>query len=118
MKPHSVQKELESTGQRLRREIRAEVAAIQERGAGPAILQDPYGNAALTLDDEITVTVAQHRARMLEDVASAIEHIEQGQYGRCRDCGDAIPSRRLKILPTATRCVACQTAWEHERQAA
>ena len=26
----------------------------------------------------------------------------------CRDCGEPIPGARLRILPTACRCVACQ----------
>lgn len=30
----------------------------------------------------------------------------------CEDCGCRIPQGRLKAVPTATRCVICQTEYE------
>ena len=35
-----------------------------------------------------------------------------GEYGVCEDCGQKISVERLKFLPEATRCVACQTRQE------
>ena len=32
--------------------------------------------------------------------------------GRCVDCGAEIGAERLDAVPTATRCVSCQAAWE------
>ncbi len=31
----------------------------------------------------------------------------------CCDCGEPIPGARLRILPTACRCVACQEEADH-----
>jgi DnaK suppressor protein len=36
----------------------------------------------------------------------------QGTYGLCEDCGRQIGEERLEALPDATRCLACQAAWE------
>lgn len=36
----------------------------------------------------------------------------QGTYGLCEDCGRKIGEERLEALPDATRCLACQAAWE------
>jgi phage/conjugal plasmid C-4 type zinc finger TraR family protein len=32
--------------------------------------------------------------------------------GVCRDCGQPIGDERRAALPSATRCVTCQAAWE------
>lgn len=42
----------------------------------------------------------------------ALEMIEEGTYGICVDCGLPIPEKRLKSFPNATRCLACQEAFE------
>ena len=30
----------------------------------------------------------------------------------CEDCGKQIPPQRLRVVPTATRCVDCQRKYE------
>lgn len=32
---------------------------------------------------------------------------------RCLECGALISLIRLRAMPTASRCLDCQTAWEH-----
>lgn len=34
--------------------------------------------------------------------------------GICADCGEPIPKARLKFVPSATRCVTCQTLAENK----
>ena len=36
----------------------------------------------------------------------------QGDYGICENCGRPIGEERMAAVPTATRCVACQSEWE------
>ena len=45
-------------------------------------------------------------------VQSALERIDDGDFGECEDCGDEIPVGRLLANPLATRCVECQEAAE------
>lgn len=50
----------------------------------------------------------------LEQVEAALSRVDDGTYGICLDCGEAIPVERLEILPYATTCVRCQSkrkAW-------
>jgi len=54
-------------------------------------------------------------ARLAEDAADlqgALERIRAGTYGRCLDCGGVIGAMRLKALPEASFCFACET--QHE----
>lgn len=50
--------------------------------------------------------VARDRA-MLQKIASALQRIEDGEYGVCQQCDEAISAQRLEVDPTASLCVAC-----------
>lgn len=56
-----------------------------------------------------------HAAIELSQVSSALRRMEEGSYGLCQDCGEAIDERRLMALPATPYCTACQTI--HERPA-
>jgi DnaK suppressor protein len=72
----------------------------------------------MTHDDEVAFAVADQRARQRREVARALEDINAGRYGICRECGQAIAKARLKVMPFATRCVACQARLEGLERAA
>ena len=95
-------------------------SGMQNRGATERqeMSKDPYGTASLTHDDEITADMLSRRARELKQIDQALAGIEAGRYGLCQECGEEIALARLKALPFATRCVACQSALEGERRAA
>jgi DnaK suppressor protein len=54
----------------------------------------------------------------LEQVEAARRRIDEGRYGLCADCGDAIDVQRLHAEPAALRCLACQGRFEHAHPAA
>ncbi len=47
------------------------------------------------------------RAR-LKLIDEALERMDEGIYGECRECGDRIPDPRLKAVPWASLCIKCQ----------
>lgn len=51
----------------------------------------------------------QERAALAEvhRLRAALRRIEDGSYGDCVECGNAISPARLSALPTASRCIAC-----------
>jgi DnaK suppressor protein len=51
-----------------------------------------------------------------EQASRAAELRARGAYGRCEDCGRPIGAERLEALPSATRCVSCQAAWEQSNR--
>ena len=45
--------------------------------------------------------------REIQRIREALKRIAEGTYGVCSQCGEDIDPKRLKALPTATRCIAC-----------
>jgi DnaK suppressor protein len=64
---------------------------------------------------DLDFTVLQKQVEALSRVDDALTRIEEGAYGACVDCHAEIPEQRLKALPFAARCTACQE--KHERRA-
>ena len=113
-----IKRELEHTRRTLNDAIHSGVHAAREESERREIFKDPYGAASLTHDDEVAAAVVEHRARALEAIERALEDLDAGRYGVCRDCEEAIPPARLRVMPFATRCVRCQARFERERRAA
>lgn len=58
--------------------------------------------------------LAERRTEELHAVESALQRIEDGEYGTCIDCGGDIGYERLKAYPMARRCIVCKTRFEEE----
>ena len=44
--------------------------------------------------------------REIQQIGEALKRIAEGTYGICSQCGGDIDPKRLKALPTATRCIS------------
>jgi len=51
--------------------------------------------------------IGEVERRQLEQIDAALQRIEGGQYGLCRDCGEAIGADRLEAVPFALDCPDC-----------
>lgn len=50
----------------------------------------------------------------IEAIDRALFKLGSEQYGRCEQCGKAIPQSRLEALPAAAMCMACARAEEEQ----
>lgn len=57
----------------------------------------------------------EHETAELGAFDLALERLDAGLYGECKDCGATIPEARLAAYPAALRCIRCQTAFEQAR---
>jgi len=48
----------------------------------------------------------------LRGIEAARDRLSEGSYGICADCGGDIGFERLKVNPSAVRCIQCQTKYE------
>jgi len=49
---------------------------------------------------------------LLTEVQEALQRLEAGTYGRCIECGQPLPEKRLEALPWAARCIKDEVALE------
>lgn len=78
-------------------------------GAGRGWPLDPdFEEQAIERQSEEVVEALDAAARHeLAQIAAALTRMEQGEYGVCARCGEAIPVARLWAVPYADRCVSC-----------
>ena len=94
----------------LRDELRALSEAAQEDRKPVSLDQQSVGR--LSRQDSLQVQAmakAQdaRRVRELQRIEAALKRLDEGDYGWCVECGEAIPEKRLEIDPAAPRCAAC-----------
>jgi DnaK suppressor protein len=63
------------------------------------------GSLAFEMEKELSL--ARNADDLLAQVEEALGRIAAGTYGRCIDCGKAIPVARLEALPYTKLCVDC-----------
>lgn len=91
------------------------VARIQEKknlDMPEAEVGDPIDQASQSLDKEILFEVSDNDYKMLDQIEATLRRMEKGIYGSCQGCGRTIPVKRLRTLPFARYCIACQSTTE------
>ncbi len=50
---------------------------------------------------------ARRRKTEMGRIDTALKRLDEGEYGWCQTCGEAVARKRLEIDPAATHCVGC-----------
>ena len=61
---------------------------------------------------DIVTALAELSSNTLTQIALALQRLDEGTYGYCRECGHHIAEPRLRAIPFATRCRECQDRYE------
>jgi len=64
--------------------------------------------ASVTLDREIDFTLEENSEHVLAAIDAALARMDEGTFGRCATCGNAIAPERLEAMPYATQCIDCK----------
>ncbi len=83
-----------------------------DRDTGDRDVGDFYDDVDIEKDRQLTYTLGERERAKLNAIDAALEKIKDGSYGLCEECGAEINKKRLKILPFARYCVACQSEME------
>ncbi len=86
------------------------VALMQDSGEGSG--DDQADAGAATWEREHELSLANNARALLQQNQHAIERIDEGGYGVCESCGEAIGKQRLQAFPRATLCVTCKRRQE------
>ena len=80
----------------------------QPAGLGPSEVKDEGDRASASLAQEITALGRTQAENLLRAVSAALDRIDTGTFGECRDCGQEIGVKRLEAIPWTRYCIRCQ----------
>jgi RNA polymerase-binding protein DksA len=101
----------------LRSRLRGDVShltteALRKTGgeASGSLSNTPIHMADLGTDNfeqEFTLGLIQNEEQALDEIAAALDRLDQHTFGRCEECQKDIPRSRLHALPYTRYCVDC-----------
>ena len=63
-------------------------------------------------DNDRANALVEVATQQRQQVIAALRRIDEGSYGRCVSCGEALSDGRLEAKPEASRCMKCQSQSE------
>ncbi len=94
--------------------LQGEVASVQQgledllRDAGVGAGNDQADLGSSTLERDAEMSLANNTREMLFQVQRALARLDDGTYGVCESCENAIGKQRLMAFPRATLCLTCK----------
>jgi len=92
--------------------LKAEKIKLEEKikklNKYPEIGNSDDENAMELTEFQSNLSLEEQLKYLLKKVLFALESIENGTYGQCSKCQDAIERGRLEIMPYAELCVTCK----------
>ena len=76
---------------------------------------DPADAGSASFERETAQSLSNHSRGLLTQIDDALRRIDNGTYGTCESCGQAIEKARLDALPYATLCMECKRRAETGR---
>ncbi|MCG2584436.1 TraR/DksA family transcriptional regulator [Massilia sp. TS11] len=75
----------------------------------------PADKATVRLLNDLAIEAAGLHTAQIRSLRQALQRIDEGEYGDCEQCGQAIGFSRLAARPDARLCIRCQTLAEQRR---
>src|SRR5512143_2547183 len=77
---------------------------------------DPTDRANLETDRNFLLRIRDRERKLIGKIREALARIDDGTFGTCEECGEAISEERLKARPVTTLCIDCKTKAEEEEK--
>jgi DnaK suppressor protein len=68
--------------------------------------------AEASFEVDFDLTMKENMARQIKEIDEALERLKDGSFGVCENCGEDIPTERLKVNPNARFCIRCKSEME------
>jgi DnaK suppressor protein len=107
---------LEARRAAIESQVQQRVRAFRD-GAGAGATRPLTDASDETAHDDLAFALVEMQAQTLKNVTVALARLRAGDYGLCDECEAEISEKRLRALPFATTCLACQgTAEDIQRR--
>ena len=100
--------------ERARALLSGDISQLQAAALAPAGSADAAEVGDGAYYKEFNLELLEQDGTTLREVQEALERIDQGTYGRCEGCETWIPKTRLRAVPHARHCIACQRDVEQQ----
>lgn len=113
---------MDAIRKKLEQELRSATARLRQMGGADSLDElRPAGETGFA--DEVDIIQANEwreigyatRELLVDRVnrlSAALDRLEDGEYGTCVECGEAIAPARLRVMPEVETCVRCQDQLE------
>jgi DnaK suppressor protein len=92
-----------------RAEIQDKLRSLRETlPAEASVVRDAEEQSVDDFVQEVDFALMEMKSATLRKIDEAIHRLEEGRYGVCAECAQDIAEARLKALPFADLCRACQ----------
>lgn len=102
--------------QHIRGVLSGDMSHLEEEAFGVGGHRDTsdlrVGDTADGYYQEFNLELLERDQSTLREIDEALERIEAGTFGLCEICGEPIVRERLKAMPHARNCIACQRTAE------
>jgi len=109
---HLATQELRERLQRTRAKLLHTVTTTHDELATLGTLDDSRDIAVAGVTASTLLRLENHERRELEEIEAALARLESGRFGICEGCRTNISVVRLRAMPTARLCLACQARRE------
>jgi DnaK suppressor protein len=79
-------------------------------------LMDETDLAASEISQNLIFKLRDRERQLLGKIDEALAKMDEGTFGTCEDCEEAIEPRRLEARPVSTLCIACKEKQEHREK--
>ncbi len=90
-------------------ELEGRVGRIAEdvRHAGVPLPADSVEQVSQRANDEVLDGLSEGARAEIGQINAALDRMERGDYGLCKECGEDIRIERLEAVPYAEFCIDC-----------
>ena len=88
--------------------LRLATARQQSHSSILAESKDEGDRATASIATEMSAIERTQAENLLKSVNHALDQIDAGTYGQCRNCEQEIGAKRLEAIPWARYCITCQ----------
>ncbi len=79
-------------------------------------LPDETDLAATEVNQNLIFKLRDRERQLLVKITEALARLDDGTFGLCMDCEEAIEPKRLEVRPVSTLCIACKEKQEHREK--
>jgi DnaK suppressor protein len=109
-----LRKQLESSMRALVNSKNTPYAKVADHSAKEPM--DEADMASHHCDQALVHTFHYRNQQLANEIRSAIQRIDEGEFGICALCSESIGLGRLRARPTAMLCIRCQETMEAVRR--